>query len=114
MQNLRQKFYEKYALIQTDNIRGFIKTIDWSNRFIGVKGSRGVGKTTLILQYIKLNFKPNDSVLYISLDNLYFFENKLYDLANDFYKKGGEFLAIDEVHRYPNWAIELKLSLIHI
>ncbi len=108
MQNLRQKFYEKYALIQTDNIRGFIKTIDWSNRFIGVKGSRGVGKTTLILQYIKLNFKPNDSVLYISLDNLYFFENKLYDLANDFYKKGGEFLAIDEVHRYPNWAIELK------
>ncbi len=108
MQNLRQKFYEKYALIQTDNIRGFIKTVDWSNRFIGIKGSRGVGKTTLILQYIKLNFKPNDSVLYISLDNLYFFENKLYDLANDFYKKGGEFLAIDEVHRYPNWAIELK------
>lgn len=108
MQNLQQKFYEKYALIQTDNIRDFIKTIDWSNRFIGVKGSRGVGKTTLILQYIKLNFKPNDSVLYISLDNLYFFENKLYDLANDFYKKGGEFLAIDEVHRYPNWAIELK------
>ena len=108
MQNLQQQFYEKYALIQTNNVRDFIKTIDWSNRFIGVKGSRGVGKTTLILQYIKLNFKPNNSVLYISLDHLYFFENKLYDLANDFYKKGGEFLAIDEVHRYPNWAVEIK------
>jgi len=108
MQNLIQQFYEKYALIQTNNIRSFIKTIDWSNRLIGIKGSRGVGKTTLILQYIRLHFKPDRSVLYISLDSLYFLENKLYDLAYDFYKKGGEFLAVDEVHRYPNWAIELK------
>ncbi len=108
MQKLVQQFYEKYALIQTNNIRSFIKTIDWNNRFIGIKGSRGVGKTTLILQYIRLHFKPNSSVLYISLDSLYFLENKLYDLAYDFYKKGGEFLAVDEVHRYPNWAIELK------
>jgi len=108
MQNLRQQFYEKYALVQTKNIRNFIKTIDWADRFIGIKGSRGVGKTTLILQYLKLNFKPNNSVLYVSLDSLYFLENKLYDLANDFYKKGGKFLAIDEVHKYPNWGIELK------
>ncbi|RLD76232.1 MAG: AAA family ATPase, partial [Bacteroidetes bacterium] len=74
----------------------------------GIKGSRGVGKTTLILQYIKQNFKPDNTVLYVSLDSLYFLENKLYDLANDFYKKGGEFLAIDEVHRYPDWALEIK------
>ena len=108
MQNLSQQFYEKYALVQTKNVRSFINTIDWDNRFIGIKGSRGVGKTTLILQYIQLNYKPNNAVLYVSLDNLYFLENKLYDLASDFYKKGGEFLAIDEVHKYPNWAIELK------
>jgi len=108
MEQITQQFYEKYALIQTDSIRSFIKSIDWSNRLIGIKGSRGIGKTTLILQYIRLNFKPNSTVLYVSLDNLYFLENKLYDLAYNFYKKGGEFLAIDEVHKYPNWSIELK------
>lgn len=108
MQNLSQQFYEKYALVQTKYIRDFINTIDWNNRFIGIKGSRGVGKTTLILQYIRLNYEPNNTVLYISLDHFYFLENRLYDLANEFYKKGGEFLAIDEVHKYPNWAIELK------
>lgn len=108
MQNLQQQFFEKYAFIQTKNVRSYINTIDWSNRFIGIKGSRGVGKTTLILQYIRLNFKPDYTVLYVSLDNLYFLEHTLYDVAYDFYKKGGEFLAVDEVHKYPNWAIELK------
>ena len=83
-------------------------TIDWDNRFIGIKGSRGIGKTTLLLQYIRLNFKPDKSVLYVSLDHLYFLENTLYDLVSDFYKKGGLFIAIDEVHKYSNWAIEIK------
>ncbi len=108
MEALRQKFYEKYALTQTKTARNFINTIDWSNRFIGIKGSRGVGKTTLLLQYIKQNFKPDNTVLYISLDNFYFTENRLYEFADVFYKKGGKLLAIDEVHRYPEWAIELK------
>lgn len=108
METLRQKFYEKYAQTQTNIVRNFIHKIDWSNRLIGIKGSRGVGKTTLLLQYIKLNFNPDNSVLYISLDNFYFTENKLYDLADDFYKKGGVLLAVDEVHRYKNWAVEIK------
>lgn len=108
MERITQKFYEKYAATQTETIRSFMYTIDWSNRFIGIKGSRGVGKTTLILQHIKNNYKPNASVLYVTLDNLYFTENKLYDLADNFYKKGGQLLAIDEVHKYKNWAIELK------
>ncbi|MDP2088620.1 MAG: AAA family ATPase [Flavobacteriaceae bacterium] len=108
MQKLYSQFYEKYALVQTNHIRNFIKTIDWDNRFIGIKGSRGVGKTTLLLQYIRLNYKPDKSVLYISLDHLYFLENNLYDLVYDFYKKGGQFIAIDEVHKYPNWDSEIK------
>lgn len=108
MEALRQKFYLKYAEIQVDSVRNFINTIDWSNRFIGIKGSRGVGKTTLILQYIKQHYKAGNSVLYISLDDLYFTDNKLYNLADEFYKKGGKLLAVDEVHRYPNWAAELK------
>lgn len=108
MQKLVSQFYEKYAQVQTQQLRDFIHTIDWDNRFIGIKGSRGVGKTTLLLQYIRLNFEPNKTVLYVSLDHLYFLENTLYDLVSDFYKKGGEFIAIDEVHKYPNWAIEIK------
>ena len=108
MEKLVTLFYEKYAATATNSVRSFIDTIDWDNRFIGIKGSRGVGKTTVVLQYIKLNYKPNNRVLYISLDHLYFLENKLYDLVADFYKKGGEFIAIDEVHKYENWAIEIK------
>jgi uncharacterized protein len=108
MEILRSKFYEKLATIQTDLVRDYIQKIDWNNRFIGIKGSRGVGKTTLLLQYIKLHHEPDHRVLYMSLDDLYFTDNKLYDLADEFYKKGGELLALDEVHRYPNWATEIK------
>jgi len=108
MEILRQKFYSKYALTQLNTVRSFVKTIDWSNRFIGIKGSRGIGKTTLILQHIKQTYEADNNVLYVSLDDLYFVENKLYDLADTFYKKGGELLALDEVHRYVNWATALK------
>jgi uncharacterized protein len=108
MQKLVSQFYGKYALVQTRQVRDFMHTIDWSNRFIGIKGSRGVGKTTLLLQYIRLHFEPDNSVLYVSLDHLYFQEHTLYDLVSDFYNKGGLFIAIDEVHKYPNWAIEIK------
>ncbi len=108
MNLLRQKFYEKYADTQTNVVRNFINHIDWTNRLIGIKGSRGVGKTTLLLQYIKQNFSPDNSVLYVSLDDFWFAENRLYDLADQFYKKGGKLLTLDEVHRYPNWSVELK------
>jgi uncharacterized protein len=108
MELLIQRFYEKYAQTNVKSIREFAVTIDWSNRLIGIKGSRGVGKTTLLLQYIKKNYKPDNKVLYVSLDHFWFAENKLYDLADNFYKRGGELLVLDEVHRYPDWAIELK------
>jgi len=108
MEILRQKFYNKYALTQVQTKRNFINTIDWNERVIGIKGSRGVGKTTLILQYIKDNYKPNNKVLYVSLDDMYFANNSFYQLADSFHKKGGELLALDEVHRYPNWSLELK------
>ncbi len=108
MENLIQRFYEKYAQTNTKLVRDFINKVDWSNRLIGIKGSRGVGKTTLLLQYIKLNYKPDNKVLYTSLDSLYFTENNLFDLAEAFYKKGGELLVLDEAHRYPNWSVELK------
>ncbi len=108
MEELEQKFYQKYARTNEDAIRDFASVIDWSDRLIGIKGGRGVGKTTMILQHIKKNYKPDGKALYISLDNLYFSENSFYRLADEFHRKGGVFLAVDEVHRYPNWATEMK------
>ena len=72
MEKLVQRFYEKYAQTKTDNVRDFIHTVDWDNRMIGIKGRRGVGKTTLLMQYIKKNFLPDNKILYVSLDNFYF------------------------------------------
>lgn len=108
MDTLKQRFFEKYALTQTNTTRDFINTIDWNNRLIGIKGSRGVGKTTLLMQYIKKNFKPDDNVLYVSADHLYFGEKTIYELAHLFQNKGGKLLVIDEIHRYANWASEIK------
>ena len=108
MEKLFQKFYEKIARTQIQTVRDFSHEVDWSNRMIGIKGSRGVGKTTLILQHLKTNYEINEKILYVSLDDLYFAENKIYDLASKFYKQGGAVLALDEVHKYSNWAIELK------
>ncbi len=74
---------------------------------IGIIGARGVGKTTMILQYIKENLN-NKKALYVSADDIWFGENKLLDLADEFYKNAGEYLFIDEIHKYAEWSQELK------
>lgn len=107
-ETLLLRFLEKYRGTQTKLVRDELDMINWSNRLIGIKGSRGVGKTTLILQYIKKNFNPDNKVLYVSLDHIYFANHLVYDLAEEFRKKGGKVLALDEVHRYPNWSQEIK------
>ena len=89
-------------------VRSLIDDLPWDKRLLGVKGFRGVGKTTLLLQYIKKNYSNSRKALYISLDNLYFTEHTLTDLVNRFVAKGGRHLFIDEVHKYPNWSVELK------
>lgn len=94
-------------MVKAANIRPQIEWLKQNERLIGIKGSRGVGKTTLLLQYAKTLLK-NDSFVYISLDNLYFTENSLLNFADEFYKNGGKVLLIDEVHHYPNWSLELK------
>ncbi len=109
MEQLFEKFRKKIAQIQTDFTRSIINEINWNARLIGIKGARGVGKTTLLLQYIKLNYTIEiDSVLYVSLDNIWFSENKLIDLVDSFVKKGGKYLFLDEVHKYSQWSIEVK------
>ncbi len=108
MDKLRQRFLEKYNYTNLDTIRDMYNKIHWDERLIGIKGQRGVGKTTLLLQYIKKNLKPDQSVIYISLDNMYFHSNSLYDFTDQFVSKGGKYLFLDEVHRYKNWGKEIK------
>ena len=82
--------------------------INWNNRLLGVVGPRGVGKTTMVLQYIHLNLNRSET-LYVTAEDFYFANNRLLDLADKFSKLGGKNLFIDEIHKYPDWAKELKL-----
>lgn len=82
--------------------------IDWNQRLIGITGPRGVGKTTLVLQYIKEKIGISPDVLYVSMDDLYFINHSFIDLADQFAKRGGKILVIDEVHKYPGWSREVK------
>ncbi|MFW6222728.1 MAG: ATP-binding protein, partial [Bacteroidota bacterium] len=94
--------------------RSLYQHVNWKNKLIEIRGPRGVGKTTLMLQHAKKLSNKNVSVLYVSLDNAYFFRNRLTDLADNFYKYGGKYIFIDEVHKYPvkekglDWSLEIK------
>ncbi len=82
--------------------------VNWNARLVGIVGARGVGKTTMILQHIKEERDVN-LCLYVNAEDFYFASHKLVDLADEFCKMGGEYLYIDEVHRYEGWSRELKL-----
>ncbi len=107
MRTLYQKFETLLQNTTTDFKRYLYEKITWDSRMIGIIGPRGVGKTTMILQYIKENL-DSKKALYVSANDMYFGENKLFDLADDFYKSAGEHLVIDEIHKYGNWSSELK------
>lgn len=82
--------------------------IRWNNRLIGIKGARGTGKTTLLLQWLKQQNLPADKAAYFSLDDLYFTQHSLKETVSDYYKRGGKILVLDEVHKYKNWSAEVK------
>lgn len=108
MDSLVEKHLQKISYTKTDFIRSIVDKIEWDSRLIGIKGSRGVGKTTLLLQYIKMHYGTSSKALYVSLDNIWFSENKLSELVSRFVSKGGEHLFLDEVHKYPSWSQEIK------
>lgn len=108
MEDLLIEFQSKIVGISMDMERYLVRKIDLNNRLIAVKGARGAGKTTVLLQLAKL-YLPIPATLYVSLDHIYFFDNKLYNLAKQFTLFGGKYLLLDEVHKYPNWSRELKL-----
>jgi len=108
MDLLFEKSYQKREAVSLHFVRSIMADIQWNNRLIGIKGARGVGKTTLLLQYMK-QFLPQDtSTLYVSLDHIWFAEHRLIELIDSFVKRGGKYLLIDEVHKYENWSQELK------
>lgn len=103
--------YEYQQLILSQINTSFLRykyyELDWTRRVFGIVGPRGVGKTTMVLQYIKQNLSLQDS-LYITLDHIYFSTHTLIDVADKFYKEGGKHLIIDEVHKAFNWSVQLK------
>lgn len=88
--------------------RYLMKEIDWSNRLVGIKGARGTGKTIMLLQYLMQKKLSIRKAAYFSVDDLYFTTHSLLETGRDFYLQGGQILVLDEVHKYPGWAREIK------
>ena len=109
MEKLIEIFRKKIVSTDMSFVRSLESQINWDARLVCIRGSRGTGKTTLILQHIKKTFSESlDKVLYVSLDNLYFSDNSLLDFVDSFVKRGGTYLFLDEVHKYPDWSRVIK------
>ena len=108
MDNLIRIYKKLLRETDTSFYRYLYHEIDWNNRIVGIRGPRGVGKTTLMLQYIKKELEADD-VLYVNADDIYFSEHKLLDLAEKLVQRGMHYLFIDEIHKYKDWSKELKL-----
>jgi len=93
--------------VETAYVRDMMGVLEGNRKLMGIKGSRGVGKTTLMLQFLRQH--PELKALYVSMDDLYFADRKLFDLASDLSKRGWNWLMVDEVHLYPDWSQEIKL-----
>lgn len=108
-----EAFFRTHAyLVEHTNVpvrRSLMDEIDWNDRMIGIKGTRGVGKTTFLLQYAKEHFGKDDrKCLYVNMNNFYFQGRGIADFARDFVKQGGRVLLIDQVFKQPNWSQELR------
>lgn len=112
MEHLIGVFRNLLEETNTGFVRYLHDDIDWDVRMLAITGSRGVGKTTLLLQHIKM-FNDPATTLFVYADDLYFAENRLYDTASTFYKNGGKYLYIDEIHKYSHWSKELKMMYDH-
>ena len=101
--------YKRLLTLTTSNFHRYMfDKVNWNGRLVGIVGARGVGKTTMILQYIKEKLDLG-STLYVNAEDFYFTSHRLVELADEFSKMGGKYLFVDEVHRYDGWSRELKL-----
>ncbi|MGN0258316.1 MAG: ATP-binding protein [Bacteroides sp.] len=107
-----EAFYRTHAyLVEHTNApvrRALMDEIDWSDRLIGIKGTRGVGKTTFLLQYAKEKYGTDRSCLFINMNNFYFSDHSIVDFAYEFHRRGGKVLLIDQVFKHPGWSQELR------
>ena len=102
------EFMESQLKLTTSTFHRYMyDKISWESRMFGLVGPRGVGKSTMILQYIKEN-KGKQHILYVAADHLYFTSHTIVDTVDEFAKEGGEHIFIDEIHKYENWSRELK------
>lgn len=108
MEQLIANYRRLLQLTESRFHRYMYDKVNWNGRLVGIVGARGVGKTTMILQHIKEKMDVN-RCLYVNAEDFYFASHKLVDLADEFTKMGGEYLYIDEIHRYDGWSKELKL-----
>lgn len=108
MESLYNSFRILLDLTPMEYVRSFHDKMNWKNRLIGLMGQKGVGKSTLLLQHIK-NFDNLDETLYVQADDIYFSGHRIFDLAHDFFKRGGRRLYIDEIHKYKGWSTEIKM-----
>lgn len=102
--------YQEELLKQVSDqfYRSLFSRLNWNERFLGITGLRGTGKTTMLLQYLKYKIKNREEALYVTADHTWFYDHSLADLARQFVKYGGKQLLVDEIHRYPGWSRELK------
>lgn len=109
MEQLFKKHRMFISQVDMSIVRELTDKIDWQKQLVGIKGSRGVGKTTMVRQYIRNTYgtQPGEA-LYCVMDSMYFTTHSLLELAEKFYMMGGKHLFLDEVHRYPSWSKELK------
>lgn len=108
MNALLEKSDRLVNIVDTSFKRYLHNEINWNNRLIGIKGARGTGKTTLILQRLYEIGKSSSEAVYLALDDLYFSTHSFMDTADIFYKKGGKYLFLDEVHKFPGWSQAIK------
>lgn len=100
--------YQQIKRTNSSFKRYLYEQIDWKNRLNIIIGMRGTGKTTMMLQYAKNELPFDESTIYISLDDIYFSSNSLVVFVEEFVKRGGKYLLVDEVQKYPNWSKEIK------
>ncbi len=107
MNALINRYRNLLKSVKTDFKRNLFHQINWDAQAICILGARGTGKSTLMLQFLKEKL-PESQSIYLSLDDLYFKQNSLVDVAEKFYQLGGKYLFLDEVHKYENWQIAVK------
>ena len=108
IEDLLLHYHLRLQSTTSDFHRYIYDSIDWTDKLVGIKGPKGVGKTTMILQYIKEHYANPDDAMYVSLDNLWFENHSLQDFVKYYYIHGGRHLFMDEVHYYPHWQTLIK------